>query len=433
MSLEKAPRGNPLSDRKRLGMALILFLGLGLPGSPARVWGQEPIQLPRAAAENGAMTLDDCVSLGLGSQPALAAAQASLAASQSGYQAMQNLRFAALLSKDIPIRRQQACLGIVINSAALQQAEWETRYAITRNFFSVIYAREQEKVLRSAVEKLKKAHADAEKLLKSDDVNIKITKIDVDMLALNVAQYQAKMYEATIGIDRARAALREAIGVGRDYPLKLAEASLPAPVYEINLDQMIDLAWERRGEMVQASTALQVTELEIQAQGKTRKPAAKTFAAAGDVHVTPVPQGIRNSEYQPGAIGLDFPPYLAGHKRDRVRRAQDLSDRAAAVVEKTQNLVALEVEASYLKWKEAIEKIKELDKTPKLVKSIADLVQKRFEDGKATGAEYLQARTLSEQVRAQRNEAYYMHALGLAALERVTAGGYRPPYEAKKD
>ena len=38
------------------------------------------------------------------------------------------------------------------------------------------------------------------------------------------------------------------------------------------------------------------------------------------------------------------------------------------------------------------------------------------------------ARTLDDQTQAQLNEALYHHALALAALERVTAGGFTPGY-----
>ena len=64
-------------------------------------------------------------------QPALAAARASLAAAESGKRGLDSLGlFGNILAPDLHIRKQQACLGISINAAGLQQAEWETRYAV---------------------------------------------------------------------------------------------------------------------------------------------------------------------------------------------------------------------------------------------------------------------------------------------------------------
>jgi outer membrane protein TolC len=135
---------------------------------------------------------------------------------------------------------------------------------------------------------------------------------------------------------------------------------------------------------------------------------------------------------------------LVGHKPDRVQRAEDFNNRAMAVVDKTQKLIVLEVEATFQKWHEAIQRIDRLEKTGAkddndqpisaiaLAKKIGDIVTRRFNDKKATGEEVIKARTLEDQAQSQYNEALYNHALALAALERVTAGGYRPTYAAKR-
>jgi hypothetical protein len=62
-----------------------------------------------------------------------------------------------------------------------------------------------------------------------------------------------------------------------------------------------------------------------------------------------------------------------------------------------------------------------------VAQKIALNVQGRFDNGNATGEELIRARTLEDQARANLNEALYYHALALAALERVTAGGYQFP------
>jgi outer membrane protein TolC len=120
-----------------------------------------------------------------------------------------------------------------------------------------------------------------------------------------------------------------------------------------------------------------------------------------------------------------MPASLAGRKADRIERAQLLTDRASAVVDKTNNLVALEVEATYLKWLEAAQKVKGLEEAPRIAVEITDKVKKEFDKGKVGGEAILRAQGMEEQIAASYNEALYMHALALAALERVTAGGYR--------
>jgi outer membrane protein len=388
--------------------------------------GQETVP-----AKTSALSLQDCVELGLQYQPALAAAQSSLDGAQSGYQALQNLRLIGRISKQMPIRRDQACWGITIAEAGLQQAEWETRYAVTRNYFSAIHARNQKKVVDSVLVKLEENLENAKRMVEAGEG--KVTNIDVWNLQVQIGFFKARLAEATIGIDRARSALREAIGVDKDYPLPLdKQARLPDPIYKFNRVQLIALGLGRRGEMIQATAAEQVTALEIDAQQRSRKIKVETFGSGGDVHARPIPQGVANSEYRPGAIGLEMPPQFAGHKRDRVQRAQAYNDRAGAVVDKTQKLITLEVDAAYQKWQEAIEKIQQLEPTIALSKKIADNVTAQFRDKKAKGEEMIKARTLEDQVMSLYNEALYNHALALAAIERVTAGGYRPTYAAKR-
>ena len=392
-----------------------LFLAIGLSVGIARA------QAPQAAAP---LTLPQLISLGLERQPALAAAQASLAAAESGLRGVDSLRFGAFFAKDLPIRKRQSCLGVTIAEAGLRQAEWETRYAVVRNYYSVIYAREQLAVVHRMKGKLEEALMQARKLLKVGDPMVQITQLDIDVLSLNLKLLNSKEVEAQIGIRKAAAALREAIGVGVDYPLQVAAGTLPPLVHNLNDRELIAIALANRGEVAQASGAQQVTQLEIEAQRRIRGPSGRTFGQGADVHSKPIPQGVANGEYRPGAIGLEMPAMLAGRKANRVERANDYNNRALAVVDKTNNLVALEVEATYLKWLEAAEKVQGLAEAPRIASQITEKVKKQFDKGNASGEAILRAQGMEEQIAAAYNEGLYLHALALAALERVTAGGY---------
>jgi len=380
----------------------------------------------RAGAQQAAkpLTLDDCIALGLANQPAVVAANASLAAAEDGYRALQRMVLAQFFVRDLGIRKQQACLGIEIALAGVQQAEWETRYAITRNYYSVLYARKQLIVVNGIVDSLTDSAKKAKEFLDLGDPKIPITKIDVDTLVLNRDLVMTKVFEAQAGIDKAKAALREAMGLKREQAFDIAEGSLPALVENLDAKTLVDLALERRAELVQAHTASTITQLEVAAQGKTFRRQVKTFASGADLHARPIPTGEANGDYRPGAIGLEMPPMLAGRKGDRIARAYSLSVRAGAVVDKTENLIVLEAEATFLKWREAAAKMKVLKNAPALAKGIADNVQKRFFDKKASPEELLRTQTQVSQTQAQYNEAEYQHALALAALERVTAGGF---------
>jgi outer membrane protein TolC len=392
-----------------------LLVAVGLASGSVRAQEGAPAKL----------SLPELINLGLERQPALSAARASLAAAESGQRGVNSLRFAALFAKDIPIRKQQACLGVTIASAGLDLAEWDTRYAVARNYYSVVYAREQLIVVHRIKGKLEEALTQARKLVKAGDPDIKVTNLDVDILSLNLKLLRSKDVEAEIGIRKAFAALREAVGVGPEFPLDIGEDRLPPLVHDLNKRSLMATALANRGEITQAAAAHEVTALEVDAQAKLRGPSGRTFASSSDVHAKPIPQGVANGEYRPGAIGLEMPGSLTGRKANRVESARYLNDRATAVVDKTNNLVALEVEATYLKWREAAQKVKGLEDAPKIAADITDKVKKEFDKGQVSGEAILRAQGMEEQIAASYNEALYLHALALAALERVTAGGYR--------
>src|SRR5205823_3930655 len=95
----------------------------------------------------------------------VAAWRASLAAARDGYRALDELRVPELLAPELPVRRRQAALGLSAASAALDQAEREAAYAVTRAWFSVLFALEQQRVAQSVVDRLTATHDAAKKQL----------------------------------------------------------------------------------------------------------------------------------------------------------------------------------------------------------------------------------------------------------------------------
>jgi hypothetical protein len=142
------------------------------------------------------------------------------------------------------------------------------------------------------------------------------------------------------------------------------------------------------------------------------------------VHAKLVPQSVYNGEYRPGGFPPEMPPMLVGRMRDRVRRAEDLSQRNAAVVDKAVSLVSLEVEAQYLKWREAVVEARELSAIQKLARELPARVY-NLNPNEFTSDAVIQANMTAIMVRTQLNDAFHNHALALAGLERATAGAFR--------
>jgi outer membrane protein TolC len=371
-------------------------------------------------------TLDQCIHLALERQPALAAQRASLAAAVDGQQALAHLHIPTLIARDLPIRRHQAALGVQAASAGLQQAEYDTVYAVTRNYFSVVYARAQVQVAQKTVERLKALEDFVAKQLKTGERR-DVTQDQADRLTVYLRSAETKQVQATEGVNRALAAVREAIGLGPNCDFHVVGDQLPQPAVHVAKQDIVALALSRRGELIQAGTLADVTCLEVDAQGKSCRPRMSTFASASDIHAREIPPGISNDEYRPGGIPPEMPGTLVGSRSARVERAQAFSTRANAVVDKTRNLIALEAENAFLRWQETLQQVGPARQAADAAERLAESLQKQYLSDPRSNVKFdeiLAARVLAGQVQAQVNEVLYHHLLALAALERITTGGF---------
>jgi outer membrane protein TolC len=380
---------------------------------------------PAAPPQVTKLTLPECVHLALERQPRLAASRASLAAAEDGKGALDALRLLATLDAEIPIRRKQAGLGVSAAVAGLDRAERDVVYAVTRTYFTVLYAREQERVAQSVVGRLSAIHDAARRQLEGGARDV--TSVDVNRSAVYLRLAETKRTQATQGVKRALVALREAIGLDADVRLDVPVAHFPVSEVRPDRDEVVRSALARRGDMIQASIFAQVVCLEVDAQATSFQKRMETFAAGSDIHARSIPQEEHNSEYRPGAVPPEMPTLLAGSRVERMKRAQTLATRAAAVVDVTRNLITLEAEDAFLRWEEATQEARQAREAAETGDKLADDLNKDFTAGSKVKVEdVINFRVLAAQARSQYNEYLYRQILALADLERITAGGFCP-------
>jgi outer membrane protein TolC len=449
--------------------------GLGTPQAAVTAVAEDELPPISPKTSPGKMTLDNCIDLGFQHQPALDAARASLGAAYAGQRALDKMILPRLMMRDFNVRRQQSCQGVTSASGSLTQAEWETRYAITRNFFTVQYVRSQREVIDDVLKNLADGRRRANELYKSGDIDVRITLVDIEALDLQIGIVKSKKAQIEAGEQKAFAALREAMGVNYDYPLEIAAVELPPAVYgekktvieetetmvevkdkdgkllkdkagkivekkviekkkkevveykklyQIDKKALIEFALANRGEITQANAGSQAAALEIEAQRLVHGLKTQTFAAGGDIHPGAIPPALYNGLYRPGALGPEYPTMFAGRKADRLARAEELYTRSRAVVDKAINLVSLDVEVQYLNLEESAEAVQSLQGIQKLARDLPGKVQK-LNPKDFTSAAVIQANTTAVLVRTQLNEAMHNHAIALAGLERASAGAFR--------
>jgi outer membrane protein TolC len=381
---------------------------------------------PPAAATHPVLTLDlaEALRLAHDRQPRIVAQRASLAAAEDGQRALASLRFPATLEHELPVRRHQAALGVTAATAALDRAEHEAIYAVTRTYFTVLYAREQEKLAGDVIDQLSAIHENAQQQVKAGAKDI--TNRDVQRTLVYLRLAQARRVQAAQGVKRALAALAEAIGLEPEACLDVPAGRLPSPGVRPCLGDVVAAALARRAEIVQTNIFAEVAALEVDAQATGHHLRMETFASGADIHAQPVPQGVHDDEYRPGANPPQMPDMLAGPRPSRMKTAQSYSARAAAVAEETRNLLALEARNAFYRWEEASQQASHAHEAADTGKNLADGLNKDYiaDPTKKKLEDLVTARVLASQARSQYNEYLFRLILALADLQRVTAGAF---------
>jgi outer membrane protein TolC len=416
-----------ISSRLFFNSVASCLAAIGVTGGQ-QVCAGEPIAAPQAPTVTfelpvRPLTLSECLSLASEYHPRIAAQKQSLAASAESSEALDSMHTPGLLNHQLAVRRQQASLGVTAALAAVDVATQDTLYDVTRSYFTVLYAREQERVAQGVVDRLTGTYETAKKQL--DEGAKDVTSTDVDRTLVYLRLAETRKVEASQGAKRALIALREAVGQRTDCNIEVVSGKLPESKAQPDRCKVVAAALASRGDLVQARVFADVASLEVQAQGTSRTHRVQTFASGSDIHVNPVPQAVRGNDYRPGAIGPEMPVQMAGSRSYRMQRASSLQGRADNVVEQTQNLIILEADDAFLRWEEATQQLIPARSAAETAEKLANDVTKDFTLRlKVRVEDVVNIRVLASQARSQYNEALYHQLLALADLERVTGGAF---------
>lgn len=395
-------------------------------------FAQQPPTLPKPAPAPFASdvitryTLSEALAMGHSRHPQLAALKASMNAALMKQRGLDEVkRMAEIITPDLKYRQQQSDLGLKAAIAEYEQAKHEVTFAVVRCYYTVVYAREQSRVTRNFVDDLEENLARLKKIVEGKGGTKEISQNTVDKLAVAIGEAKKKMIFAETGTDRARAALREAMGLEPGVYVDAADEVLPEIRADLDRDTVIAHAISRRGEVQLAQIGADVTRLEACAQW-ARKLAltAYTYAIAGDIHARPIPPSQRDPDYKPGAIGPEMPDRLLGRNDTRSGTAAMYADRAKAAADQARSLVGLEAENAYHEWVKAVRNVKASRESAQAGKKLIDRLREAA-GGTLTKEDVLLSEIAATQAQASFNEALYEQIVILANLERITSGGVR--------
>lgn len=394
----------------------------------------KPVLIAKNASKVPTYNIEQLRAMGHSNSSTIKAAQLGIDGVAEKQDAINKMKFLAIISKDLPVRKQQAQTGMNAATANFSQTELDLNYSISYTYSSIIYANQQLDVAERGINDLNTLGDIAKEIVKTGSRN-DVSKKQIDQINVYLNLFNGKKEEAVQGVPRAKAALREAIGeTDTNWDLQTADKVLTLPDVKVDRDFIISEALAKRGEIAQAQSAVDATCLEVKAQEKIRAFSGKTFASGSDIHANILPIASLNEDYRPGAIAPEMPANLYGPKRSRVNQAKILHEKAQVVADKAKSLVVLEAENTYLRWIEnknrATSYLKSADEAEKLASSLKERFDPR--GGKITLDEVITTGIQANSIRIAANEAIYKAYLSLIALERVSGGGFVAPPITKK-
>ena len=377
-------------------------------------------------------TLGQCMAVALERQPALRAAQFSLQSVEQGQAALYNLPWIAeRLTTELPVRKQQAALGITLAKSEIAKVRQETIYDVSRLYWTCVYARQQEIIASNIIEQLEIYYDVAKQEFDTAIVPPEnLTPFSLAIFRDTIDLVSDRREEARLGYAQAMAALQEVMNVENTFIFEPADKELPIMNGTTTEEAVVQIALSRRPELLQAANGVDAFRLEVCAQAQARGYKVQTLASSSDLHARQVPFPNRTTEYKPGAVPPEMPAMLVGRTDDRVARARALSQRQNEVYNKAVGLVRLEATNAYLEWnstRERIVKTKERYEERKRLAKDAPAAAAARKDSELL----IQAVALSGRAQAEYLEAVYEHVKALATLERVTAGGIEPAFPSR--
>jgi hypothetical protein len=395
----------------------------------------DALKFPESGPE---LTLGECIAIALERQPSLKAVKDSTAATEAGYRALTSFGTVnTFFSPDLDIRKQQAKRGLMATSAEYQKLYNEVVQDVIRLYYTAVYARQQQQLAENAVVQLEYWVRVGEIFLKETaPANLGgFNYLKLQIMKNGLIEAQKLHARATVGRHKALSGLREVMGVDeRAFPFRVKDTAMPVMKQNVPLtmERVVDLALERRPELVLAAAGVDAFRLEVYAQGKIPfKRVVPTLASGADIHAKEVPQTVRSTyEYRPGGILPEMPTQLVGSKFDRVCRAMAFAQRAEALYEKAHNLIVAEAETTYLDFEFASRQLTLAKQQFDLSKDIQTQARENVDLSKEKD-QLLQAEVIAAKAQSDYLQAVHDYLLVLAALERVTAGGIRPEFPGR--
>ncbi len=307
---------------------------------------------------------------------------------------------------------RSARLAQDLSATQRRSREMDVLLGVVRTYFGVSLAEEQ---VRVAQESVRGADADLRQASSLFEAGL-TTKADVLSVQVHWASAEQERIHAVNGLEVARAALSEALGLDPGAGQSPATPLTPAREPSGTLTDYIALALRERPDIQQASLGLELAE-------------AQTLEAKSALWPTVVAQGAFEADRarfvnQGGAswlagVSMRWDLWKGSENRFKVAAARHGRDRAAALERQASGAAALQIRQAWYEFRSAAERLAVAETAVEQAEEGRRIIRNRYESGLETVTGLLRSENALTNSRFRRLAALYEQRTSRAALEHA--------------
>jgi outer membrane protein len=303
-------------------------------------------------------------------------------------------------------------VGIKMTAEEKRRVEMEVVANVARAYFGIGLSEESLRVAREAVQA---AEADLARANTLHNAGM-ATEADVLAVSVHLASLKEQEIRRASGLEVARAALNQAMGLGLDTPHTLTTPLTAAAAPASTAAQYESFAREQRPEVRLAGFAQTLAEVRGNEAKAALLPQVFVRGAFEADTKNFVTTGGANWLF---VGGLRWNLFDGSRTKYARQEARDLAAGAAAEQRNAQSAVQLQARQSFADWRSAQERIAVTQSSIAMAEETLRIVRNRYSAGMANITEVLRAQTALLEAQTRRLIAVFDQRLAAVELERA--------------
>jgi TolC family type I secretion outer membrane protein len=305
----------------------------------------------------------------------------------------------------------QAKLSLSSAEQGVELSKQQLKLDATSAYFGLLQARNMVQLNQESVERLE-AH------LKNVQLQYEVgtvAKTDVLRSEVELADAQQNLIKAENSYDLAVATLNNVIGMPLDTEIQVKD-ELQYAKYQINLEDSIQYALEKRPDMVQATTGVDIAQKGITVAKAGTRPSV-ALSGYQDWNDSDFPGNDNNNWGVTLTASMNV--FDSGLTHGKVKQAEAGLDKAQEQARQKKDAVQLDVRTAYLNMKEAEKRIETSNVAVAKAEEDYKIAQVRYTAGVGTNLDVMDAQVALTQAKTNYVQALYDYNTNKAKLDKA--------------